>query len=205
MNTFFLLFLLNLTPGDPRNLCAKRGSINISGFKKVVWPKYFKRHKCVFLQRRNAGRFFLKQQCKQQITKPFYKLREDVSIHRKNLKYCGNSNNCGVVFFVKIYFSYRVIIFFVRPLKYANFHREYYPSCVTSCNEYTWPPVFCQHNPLLYHLNLIPCHYWSWQRNISFSVNISVRHTFSISKSSKKKKNSCNSDRYDRIYWISSF
>ena len=60
LNTFFLLFLLNLTPGDPRNLCAKRGSIIISGFKKVVWPKYFKRHKCVFLQRRNAGKFLLK-------------------------------------------------------------------------------------------------------------------------------------------------
>ena len=25
--------------------------------------------------------------------------------------------------------------FFVLPLKYANFHRDYYPSCVTSCNE----------------------------------------------------------------------
>ena len=46
-------------------------------------------------------------------------------------------NNCGVVFLVKIYFSFRENIFFVRPLKYANFHREYYPSCVTSCNEFT--------------------------------------------------------------------
>ena len=45
--------------------------------------------------------------------------------------------NCGVVFFVKMYFSFREMIFFVRPLKYANFHREYYPSCVTSCNEFT--------------------------------------------------------------------
>ena len=43
---------------------------------------------------------------------------------------------------MKIYFSFREIIFFVRPLKYANFHREYYPSCVTSCNEYTRPSVF---------------------------------------------------------------
>ena len=31
------------------------------------------------------------------------------------------SNNCGVVFFVKIYFSFREMTFFVRPLKYANF------------------------------------------------------------------------------------
>ena len=52
------------------------------------------------------------------------------------------SNNCGVVFFVKIYFSFRKIIFFVQPLKYANFHRGYYPSCVTSCNECTRPTVF---------------------------------------------------------------
>ena len=27
---------------------------------------------------------------------------------------------------------------------------------------------FCEHNPLFYHLNLIPCRYWSWQRNIYF-------------------------------------
>ena len=86
-------------------------------------------------------------------------LREDVSIYRTNLKYCGKSpkfvfpstsifcspicsSNCGVAFFVKIYFSFREMIFFVRLLKYANFHREYYPSCVTSCNECTRSTVF---------------------------------------------------------------
>ena len=47
---------------------------------------------------------------------------------------------------------------------------------------------FCQHNPLLYNLNLTPCHYWSWQRNIYFLVNIFVRHTFAMSKSSIKTK-----------------
>ena len=59
-----------------------------------------------------------------------------------------------------------------------------------------WPHVanlldlryFCQHNPLFYYLNLIPCHYWSWQTNIYFLVNIFVRHTFSMSKSSIKTK-----------------
>ena len=59
-----------------------------------------------------------------------------------------------------------------------------------------WPRVtnlldlwyFCRHNPLFYHLNLNPCHYWSWQRNIYFLVNIFVRHTFSMSKSSIKTK-----------------
>ena len=59
-----------------------------------------------------------------------------------------------------------------------------------------WPRVtntldlwyFWQHNPLLYHLNLNPCRYWSWQRNIYFLVNIFVRHTFSMSKSNIKTK-----------------
>ena len=99
-------------------------------------------------------------------------------------------DNCGVVFFffVKIHFSFQEIIFFVRLLKYANYHREYYPSCVTSCNECTWLPVLCQLNPSFYHLNLIPCHYWSWQSHIYFLVNIFVRHTFPMSKSSIKTK-----------------
>ena len=59
-----------------------------------------------------------------------------------------------------------------------------------------WPHVmnildlqyFWQHNPLFYHLNLIPCHYWSWQRNIYFLVKFFVRHIFSMSKSSIKTK-----------------
>ena len=59
-----------------------------------------------------------------------------------------------------------------------------------------WPRVmnildlryFCQHNPFFYHLNLIPCHCWSWQRNIYFLVNTFVRHTFPMSKSSIKTK-----------------
>ena len=59
-----------------------------------------------------------------------------------------------------------------------------------------WPHVtnildlwyFCQHNPLFHHINLIPCHYWSWKRNIYFLVNIFVRHTFPMSKSSIKTK-----------------
>ena len=81
------------------------------------------------------------------------------------------SNNCGVVFYIylyaKMYFSFREMIFLVRPLKYANFHREYIPSCVTSRNV-LYLRYFCQHNPLFYHLNLILCHYWSWQRHIFF-------------------------------------
>ena len=96
--------------------------------------------------------------------------------------------NCGVVFFVKIYFSSREMIFFVPPLKYANF--------TVNITRVVWPHVtnildlryFCQHNPLFYYLNLIPCHYWSWKRNIYFLVNIFVRHTFPMSKSSIKTK-----------------
>ena len=67
---------------------------------------------------------------------------------------------------------------------------------IVSSTRVVWPHVtneldlryFCQHNPLFYHLNLIPCHYWSWQRNIYFLVNIFVRHTFPMSKSSIKTK-----------------
>ena len=59
-----------------------------------------------------------------------------------------------------------------------------------------WPHVtnvldlryFCEHNHLFYHQNLIPGRYWSWQRNIDFLVNIFVRHTFPMLKSSIKTK-----------------
>ena len=47
---------------------------------------------------------------------------------------------------------------------------------------------FYRHNPLFYHLNLIPCRYWSCQRYIYFLVSIFVRYTFSMSKSSFKTK-----------------
>ena len=59
-----------------------------------------------------------------------------------------------------------------------------------------WPQVSnvlhqrysCEHNPLFYHQNLIPCRHWSCQRNIYFLVNTFVRHTFPISRSSIKTK-----------------
>ena len=35
-------------------------------------------------------------------------------------------SDCDVGFFVEICFSFREIIFLVLPLKYANFHHEYY-------------------------------------------------------------------------------
>ena len=59
-----------------------------------------------------------------------------------------------------------------------------------------WPHVtnvpdlryFCEHNPLFSHLNFIPYRYWSWKRNTYFLVNIFVRYTFPMSKSSIKTK-----------------
>ena len=90
------------------------------------------------------------------------------------------SNDCGVFFFVKLYFSFREIIFFVQPLKMQIF--------TVNITRVVWPHVtnvldlryFCEHKPLFHHLNLIPCRYCSCQRNIYFLVNICVRHTFAF-------------------------
>ena len=52
-------------------------------------------------------------------------------------------NNGDVVFFLwKYILVFENLLFFIRPLKYANFHLEYHSSCVTSCNDSTWPPTF---------------------------------------------------------------
>ena len=148
---------------------------------------------------------------------------EDVSIHRTNLEYFGKSpkNSISLLLFIfwsPIYtYNYGVVFlcvwkyisvmeklfFFVRPLKHANFHREYYPSCVTSCDEYTWPPVFL--STLFYLLKLIPCHYWSWQRNIYFLGEYFCPTYFSYVEKQHQNKDSFNNDRYDRTYWASSF
>ena len=83
-------------------------------------------------------------------------LRANVNMHQKNrashpkfpftptFTFCSPicPNNCGVVFFVTVYFSFWEIIFLVWPLKYENFHYAYYLSYATSCNKFTWPPVF---------------------------------------------------------------
>ena len=148
-------------------------------------------------------------------------LREDISIHRTNLKYCGKSP--------KIRFTPTFI--FCSPIcpnicavlvlwKYIlDFEKWFFSFDLSNMQIFTvditrvvWPHVtnildlryFCQHNPLFYHLNLIPCHYWSWQRNVYFLVNIFVRHTLPMSKSNIKTDRFSN-DRYDKIYWASSF
>ena len=86
-------------------------------------------------------------------------------------------NNCDVVFLWKYSLAF-------EKLFTVNITRVMWPH-VTNLLDLRY---FCQHNPLFYHLNLIPCHYWSWQRNIYFLVNIFVRHTFPMSKSSIKTK-----------------
>ena len=96
--------------------------------------------------------------------------------------------NCGVVFLWKCIFVFEKWLF--------SFDRSNMQIFTLNITRVVWPRVtnlldfryFCRHNPLFYHLNLIPCHYWSWQRSFYFLVNIFVRHTFSTSKSSIKIK-----------------
>ena len=93
---------------------------------------------------------------------------------------------CGVVFFLWKYISCEKWAFL--------FDRSNMQIFTLNITRVVWPHVlslldlryFCRHNPLSYNLKLIPGHYRSWQRTISFLVNIFVRHTFSMSKSSIK-------------------
>ena len=93
------------------------------------------------------------------------------------------------------------VVWFFFLWKYISVRNELFCSTAQICKFFTlnitrvvWPHVlslldlryFCRHNPLSYNLKVIPGHYRSWQRTISFLVNIFVRHTFSMSKSSIK-------------------
>ena len=93
-------------------------------------------------------------------------------------------NNCGVVFLWKYILVFEKLFFSFDRSNMQIFTVKWLPELC----DLMYLRYFCQHNPLFYHLNLIPCHYWSWQRNIYFLVNIFVRHTFSMSKSSIKTK-----------------
>ena len=98
------------------------------------------------------------------------------------------SNNCGVVFLWKYILVFEKWLF--------SFDRSNMQIFTVNITRVVWPHVtnlldlryFCRHNPLFYQLNLIPWHYWGWQKNIYFLVNIFVRHTFSMLKSSIKTK-----------------
>ena len=78
------------------------------------------------------------------------------------------SNNCGVVFLWKYKSVFEKWFF--------SFDHSNMQIFTLNITRVVWPHVmnkldlqyFCQHNPLFYHLNLIPCYYWSWQRNIYF-------------------------------------
>ena len=98
------------------------------------------------------------------------------------------SNNCGVVFLWKHilvldkwFFSFDLSNMQIFILNITRVVRPH----VTNLLD-LW--YLCRYNPLFYHLNLIPCHYWIWKRNIYFLMNIFVRHIFSMSKSSIKTK-----------------
>ena len=94
------------------------------------------------------------------------------------------SNNCGVVFLWKYILVSEKWLF--------SFDRSNMQIFTVNITRVVWPHVtnvldlryFCEHNPLFYHLNLIPCRYWSWQRSSYFLVNSFVRHAFPMSKSS---------------------
>ena len=115
---------------------------------------------------------------------PSIQLREDVSIHRIELRYFGKShkirfhsyfnicspicpNNRGAAFlwkyilvFKKWLFSFdrsKMQIFTVIITRVVRPRETNIPTSSISVNV-----------TLFYHLNLIPFHYWSWQRNISF-------------------------------------
>ena len=98
------------------------------------------------------------------------------------------SNNCGVAFLWKHILVFEKWLF--------SFDRSKMQIFTVNITRVVWPHVtipldlrhFCQHNTLFYHLNLIPCQYWSWQGNIYFLVTIFF-----------------NNDRFGRIYWASSF
>ena len=97
-------------------------------------------------------------------------------------------NNCGVGFLWKY-----VLVFEKWLFSFDRSNMQIFSMNITWV---VWPHVtnlldlryFCEHSPLFYHLNLIPCRYWSCQGNIYFLVNIFVRHTFPMSKSSIKTK-----------------
>ena len=101
------------------------------------------------------------------------------------LSYFVAQYNCGVV--------RKYILVFEKWV--FSFDRSNMQIFTLNITRVVWPHLtnlldlryLCRHNPLFYHLNLIPCH-WSWQRNIYFLVNIFVRHTFSMSKNSIKTK-----------------
>ena len=77
-------------------------------------------------------------------------------------------NNCGAVFLWKYILVFEKWFF--------SFDRSNMQIFTLNITRVVWPHVtnlldlryFYRHNPLFYHLNLIPWHYWGWQKNIYF-------------------------------------
>ena len=98
------------------------------------------------------------------------------------------SNSCGVVFLWKY-----ISVFEKWLFSFDRSNMQIFPLNITRV---VWPHVtnvldlryFCEHSPLFYHLNLIPCRYWSWKWNIYSLVNTFVRHTFPMSKVASKQR-----------------
>ena len=84
------------------------------------------------------------------------------------------ANNCGVVF------VWKYILVFEKW--FFSFDRSNMHIFTMNITRVVWPHVtnilnlryFCQHNPFFYLLNLILCHFWSWQRNIWYLIVVSV-------------------------------
>ena len=96
------------------------------------------------------------------------------------------SNNCGVVFLWKYILVFEKWLF--------SFDRSNMQIFTVNITRVVWPHVtnlldlryFCRHNPLFYHLNLIPCHYWSCKEIFNFWwIFLSVKRN---KKSEKKQK-----------------
>ena len=72
-------------------------------------------------------------------------------------------NNCGVVFLWKFILVFEKWLF--------SFDRSNMQIFTVNITQVVWPHVtnildlryFCQQNPFFYHLNLIPCHFWSYK------------------------------------------
>ena len=108
--------------------------------------------------------------------------------------------NFGEFFFVKMYFRFREMIFFVRPLKYANFYPEYYPSCVTSCNEFTGSPVFLSTSSFFLSSKLNPLSLLKLaKKHLFFGEYFCLTYFLHVEKK-HQNKDSFNNDRYYRIY-----
>ena len=98
-------------------------------------------------------------------------------------------NNCGVLFLWK-----HILLF---GKWFFSFDRSNMQIFTVNITWVVWPHVtnildlryFCQHSPLFCLLKLLPCHYWSWQRNIYFfGEYFCSTFAFSLSNSSIKTK-----------------